>query len=83
MGHGPLGELVTMRICHGSNHPRYKIRMEKGATVWTNTRESWLRPRPAPGQFTEDQDDPFKELRSDSALTIGSYGLHIDSHLGW
>jgi hypothetical protein len=39
-----------------------------------------LRPKPAPGQFAEDQDDPFKDLRSDPALRIGSYGLHIDLH---
>ena len=25
--------------------PRYKIRLEQGATVWTNTREFWLKSR--------------------------------------
>jgi hypothetical protein len=51
--------------------------------VWTNTRESWLKARWATGsgtQFAEDRDNPFADLRSDTTLQIGSYGIHIDAH---
>ncbi len=60
---------------------RYKIRLERGTTVWTNMTESWLQPRWAPGQFTPDQDDPFDDLRSDQSLKFGSYGIHVDAQL--
>ena len=79
-GMDPLVNWLQQGFIMEADHPCYKIRMEKGATVWTTTGESWLRPRPASGQFAKDQDDPFKELRSDPALRIGSYGLHVDSH---
>jgi hypothetical protein len=65
-----------------ANHPSYKIRLDKGATVWTNTQESWLQPRWAtkPGtQFAADQDDPFADMRSDPTLRIGSYGIHVNT----
>jgi hypothetical protein len=60
---------------------RYKIRLENGATVWTNTKESWLKPRWAPGEFAEDQDDPFDDFHAEPTSRLGSYGLHIDSQL--
>jgi hypothetical protein len=50
--------------------------------VWTNTRESWLKARWATGpgtQFTEDRNNPFADLRSNTTLQIGSYGIHIDA----
>ncbi len=62
--------------------PRYRIRLENGATFWTDTRESRLRARWAQGpgtNFAEDKDDPFADLRADPSLQFGSYGLHIDS----
>jgi hypothetical protein len=65
-----------------ANHPSYKIRMEKGATVWTNTWESWLWPQwvtRSGTQFTEDQDDPFADMRADPSLRMGSYGIHISA----
>ena len=64
-----------------AEHPNYKIRLEKGATVWTNTSESWLQPRPLKGvgtELAEDVDDPFADLRGDSSLKFGSYGIHVD-----
>ena len=48
-----------------ADHPNYKIRMEKGATLWTSTTESYLIARWAMGegtQFAEDADDPFADL---------------------
>ncbi len=47
--------------------------------MWTNTREFWLMPRPAPGQYADNQDNPFKDLHSNSTLKLGLYGIHIDS----
>ena len=67
-----------------ANHPNYKIRMEKGATLWTNTTESYLIARWAMGegtQFAEDADDPFADLRADPSLHYGSYGVHVDSQM--
>ena len=64
-----------------ADHPRYRIRLERGATVWTSTMESWLTPRWAPGEFAPDQDDPFATLRGDPSLKIGSYGIHVDAQL--
>ena len=63
-------------------HPTYKVRLEQGATVWTNTRESWLKARwvTGPGtQFAEDQDDPFADLQSDTTLQMGLYEIYIDA----
>ena len=79
-GMDPMVNWLQRGLVMEADHPSYKIRMEKGATVWTNMRESWLKPQPAPGQFAKVQDDPFKDLRSDPTLRIDSYGLHIDSH---
>jgi hypothetical protein len=65
-----------------ANHLRYMIRLEKGATVWTNTWESWLQPRWVTGpviQFAEDQDNPFADVRADPTLRMGSYGIHINA----
>jgi hypothetical protein len=65
-----------------ANHPSYKFRMEKGAMVWANTRESWLWPRwvTGPGtQFTEDQDNTFADVRANSTLRMGSYGIHVNA----
>jgi hypothetical protein len=65
-----------------ADHPNYKIRLEKGATVWTNMFESSLTARCAQGEgteFPEDADDPFSDLRSDPTLRFGSYGLHVDA----
>ena len=59
--------------------PRYKIRLENGATFWTDTHESWLRSQWATGpgtQFAADPDDPFADLRGDTSLRVGSYGIH-------
>jgi len=67
-----------------SDHPNYKIRMEKGATPWTNTAETYLIARWATGegtQFAEDADNPFADLRADPSLHYGSYGVHVDSQL--
>jgi hypothetical protein len=65
-----------------ADHLRYKIRMEKGAMVWTNTRESWLKAQWATGpgtQFTDDKGNPFADLRANPNLKIGSYGIHFDA----
>jgi len=67
-----------------ADHPNYKIRMEKGATLWTNTTESYLIARWATGegtQFAEDADDPFADLRADPSLHYSSYGVHMDAQL--
>ena len=58
--------------------------MEKGATLWTSTAESYLIARWAMGegtQFAEDADDPFADLRADPSLHYGSYGIHVDAQL--
>ena len=60
----------------------YKIRLEQGATVWTNRSEFWLQLHWAMGlgtQFAEDMDDPFADLCDDPSLRFGSYGVHIDA----
>jgi hypothetical protein len=65
-----------------ADHPYYKIQMEKGAMVWTNTRDSWLKARWATGpgtQFADNKDDPFADLRANPNLKIGSYGIHFDA----
>ncbi len=65
-----------------ADHPCYKIQMEKGATVWTNMRESWLKAQWATGpgtQFADNKDHPFADLRANPNLKIGSYGIHIDA----
>ena len=67
-----------------ADHPNYKLRMEKGATLWTSTAESYLIARWAMGegtQFAEDADDPFEDLRADPSLHYGSYGIHVDAQL--
>jgi hypothetical protein len=64
-----------------AEHPRYRLRLESGATIWTHTGESWLKPRWAPGEFAENQDDPFKDERVNQNLKTGSYGIHIDAQL--
>ncbi len=64
-----------------ADHPRYCLCLENGATIWTHTGESWLKPRWASGEFTEDQDDPFKDKRLNQNLKSGSYGIHIDAQL--
>ena len=40
--------------------------------------KAWWAQRPGTG-FAEDKDDPFTDLRNDTSLRFGSYGLHIDS----
>jgi hypothetical protein len=62
-----------------SKHPRYQIHLESGQTVWTHTGESWLCPCYAPGEFAEDQDNPFADLRTDILLEFCSYGLHMNA----
>ena len=65
-----------------ADDPNYKIRLEQGATVWTNRNESWLQSRWAMGpgtEFADDMDDPFGDLRDDPSLRLGSYGVHIDA----
>jgi len=64
-----------------ADYPRYRLRLENGAKIWTHTGESWLTPRWAPGEFAEDQDDPFKDERLNQNLKTGSYGIHIDAQL--
>jgi hypothetical protein len=44
-------------------------------------KESWLKPWWAPGEFAEDQDNPFADLHAEPTLCLGSYSLHIDSQL--
>ncbi len=56
-----------------ADHPYYKIQMEKGAMVWTNTRDSWLKARWATGpgtQFADNKDDPFADLRANPNLKL-------------
>ena len=60
-----------------ADHPRYRLQLENGATIWTHTGESWLKPRWAPGEFAEDQDDPFKGERINQNLETGSYGFTL------
>ena len=64
-----------------ADHPRYRLQLESGATIWTHTGESWLKPWWAPGEFAEDKDDPFKDERVNQNLMTGSYGIHIDAQL--
>jgi hypothetical protein len=62
--------------------PSYKIRLENGATFWTDTRESWLKARWAQGQgteFAEDKDDPFEDLCSQAP----SPSTDLDSRMDW
>jgi hypothetical protein len=62
-----------------AKHPRYQICLENGQTVWTHMGESWLCPRYAPGEFAEDQDNPFADLHTDTLLEFGSYGMHTNA----
>ncbi len=62
-----------------SKQPRYQICLESGQTVWTHTGESWLCLRYAPGEFAEDQDDPFVDLRTDTSLEFGFYGMQLNT----
>ncbi len=62
-----------------ADHPRYRIKLEDGETVWTHIGKSWLRPRWAPGQFAPDQDNPFVKEKGNKNLKLGSYGIHVNS----
>ena len=65
-----------------ADDPNYKIRLEQGATVWTNRSEFWLQLHWAMGlgtQFAEDVDNPFADLRDDPSMRFGSYGVHINA----
>jgi hypothetical protein len=77
LGMDPMG--LQRGFVLEADHPKYQIRLETGARVHTNARESWLQPRYAPGQFAADQDDPFVDLQDNPKLKVGSYGLHVDS----
>ena len=77
----PFGSSFERGFIMEADHPRYKIQLERGAVVWTSTTESYLIPRYAPGQFAPDQDDPFANLRDNSTLKMGSYGIHVDAQL--
>ena len=81
-GMDPMVNWLQRGFIMQAEHPNYKIRLERGATVWTNTSESWLQPRPLQGVGTDlagDADDPFSDLRGDSSLRFGSYGIHLDA----
>ncbi len=40
-----------------------------------------MSPRWVPGEFAEDQDDPFARVRTNCKLKMGSYGIQVDSQL--
>jgi hypothetical protein len=64
-----------------ADHPRYRIRLEKGGTVWTSMGKAWLQPRIAPGQLAPKSDNPLVDLQAGTKLKLGSYGVHIDAQL--
>ena len=76
-----LRDLAYLGYDHQADHPRYRLRLENGAMIWTHTEESWLTTRWAPGEFTKDQDDPFKDEKLNQNLKTGSYGIRIDAQL--
>ena len=81
-GLDPTVSVLQREFIMEAEDPRYKIRLENGATYWTDSQESWLHAWWAQGpgtQFAEDQDNPFADMQSDTSLRLGSYGIHIDS----
>jgi hypothetical protein len=62
-----------------SEHPRYQIHLKNGQTVWTHMGELWFCPPFALGEFAEDQDDPFANLRIDTLLEFGSCSVHVNA----
>ncbi len=80
-GLDPGQSLLQLGFILEAEDPRYKIHLVNGATVWTNTTESWLQLRWAqdPGtEFAGDQDNLFANLQSNLKLQIGLYSLHVD-----
>jgi hypothetical protein len=80
-GGDPVRSMLQRGFVMEGKDPRCKIRLENGATVWTKTKESWLKPWWASGKFAEDQDNPFAAFHAELTLRLGSYSLHIDSQL--
>jgi hypothetical protein len=80
-GGSPVRSVLQRGFVIEAEDPRYKIRLENGATVWTDMVESWLKPWWAPGKFAKNQDDLFANFHVEPMLRLGSYGLHIDSQL--
>ena len=81
-GLDPRASILQRGFIMEAEDPCYKIWLENRATCWTDSQESWLHARWAQGpgtQFAKDQDDPFADLRGDTSLRLGSYGIHIDS----
>ncbi len=64
-----------------ADQPKYWLCLEEGKTIGTHIGEAWLSSRWALGKFAEDQDNPFKEERSDKRLKLGSYGILVDSQI--
>ena len=68
-GLDPTVSVLQQGFIMEAEDPRYKIRLENGAT--------WAQ---GPGtQFAEDQEDPFADLQGDTSLRLGPYGIHINS----
>ncbi len=64
-----------------ADHPKYPLHLEEGWTVRTHVGEAWMSPRWAPGEFAEDQDDPFARVWTNCKLKMGSYGIQVDLQL--
>jgi hypothetical protein len=64
-----------------ADHPKYRLRLENKNTIGTHVGKAWLAPQWALGKFAGDQDDPFKEERSNKRLRMGSCSILVDSQI--
>ncbi len=86
-----VGDVIMCNICGtaglqqafvlSADHPKYHLCLEEGRTVGTHVGEAWMSPRWVPGEFVEDQDDPFARVWTNYKLKMGSYGIQVDLQL--
>jgi hypothetical protein len=83
-----VGDVIMCDVCGtaglqqafvlSANHPKYRLCLEEGRMVGTHIGEAWMSLRWAPGEFADDQDDPFARVQTNCKLKMGSYGIQVD-----
>ena len=64
-----------------ADHPQYHLHLHNGHKIDTGVTWVGLIPRYAPGYFTPDVDDPFKDLQMELGVKKWSFGIQIDAQL--
>jgi hypothetical protein len=76
-GNGPQSILAPMKTCHGGGPPVLQDPNGEGSNGLDQ--HEGILVKSAVGDWTDDKDDPFADLRANPNLKIGSYGIHVDA----